>query len=235
MIIKYLLIFLIFLTACSLDSEPTVITPLWDEVITIEAPHGFEIFFDSGATHTARDYYLSGSTVINWSYFWLTDSGVYYPAGLWRSGIVELSPAIFDDPNITHVVRISRTEPQSVTIFPNKDLLYTKWGSGDDAFQAGPLVLSGGIVQDFWQSWHALWAHERTLIGKTESGKVYFFVSRKQISLSQAGDIISRNPLFQSDRIIVLNLDGWPSTAYFDGVRGFHEDKKLPIFFRINP
>ena len=79
----------------------------------------------------------------------MTDSGVYYPAGLWRIGIDELSPAIFDDPNITHVVRISRTEPQIVTISPNKDLLYTKWGSGDDAFQAGPLVLSGGIVQDF--------------------------------------------------------------------------------------
>ena len=79
----------------------------------------------------------------------MTDSGVYYPAGLWRIGIDELSPAIFDDPNITHVVRISRTEPQIVTIFPNKELLYMKWGSGDDAFQAGPLVLSGGIVQDF--------------------------------------------------------------------------------------
>ena len=79
----------------------------------------------------------------------MTDSGVYYPAGLRRSGIVEPSPAIFDDPNITHVVRISHSEPQSVTIFPNKHLLYMKWGSGDDAFQAGPLVLSGGMIQDF--------------------------------------------------------------------------------------
>jgi hypothetical protein len=34
-------------------------------MITIEATHGFEIFFDSGATHTARDIYTPRSTVIN--------------------------------------------------------------------------------------------------------------------------------------------------------------------------
>jgi hypothetical protein len=95
-----------------------------------------------------------------------------------------------------------------VTIFPNKDLLYMKWGSGDNAFQAGPLVLSDNILQDFGQSWHAREPHERTLIGRTISGKVYFFLSRKQISLTRAGEIISNNPIFQSDPITVLNLDG---------------------------
>ena len=232
--IKYFLPFLLFLSACSSVILPATIPQLWDELITIEVPHGLEIFSDSGATHTARDLYISGSTVINGSYFWVTDSGVYYPAGLWRSGIDELSPAIFDDPNITHVVRISLTEPQIVTIFPNKELLYMKWGSGDDAFQAGPLVLSGNTLQDFWQSWHARESHERTLIGKTKTGKVYFFVSRKQISLTRAGEIIASNPIFQIDPITVLNLDGWPSTAYFEGTLSFREDKNLPIFFRIN-
>ncbi len=233
--LKYFLILTLFLPACSTVTYPISILPLWDELVTIEAPHGFEMFYDSWATHTARDYYISGTTMINGSYFGLIDSWVYYPAGLWRSGIVELSPAIYDDPNITHVVRISHTEPQSVRIFPNKHLLYMKWGSGDDAFQAGPLVLSGGIIQDFWDSWHAREAHERTLIGKTESGKIYFFLSRKQLSLTEIGEQIRIDPRFQHDPITVLNLDGWPSTAYFDGVRGFREDKKLPIFFRISP
>lgn len=222
----------IFLSARSTTTQSILTLPPWDEFITIEAPHGFEIFFNSGATHTARDYYMSGTTVINWSYFWITDSWIYYPAGLWRSGIDELSSAIFDDPNITHVVRISYTELQSVMIFPNKQLLYMKWRSGDDAFQAGPLVLSGGIIQDFWDSWHARWAYERTLIGKTESGKIYFFLSQKKISLTRAGEIIASNPIFQHDPITVLNLDGWPSTVYLDGVRWYRENKKLPIFFR---
>ena len=92
-----------------------------------------------------------------------------------------------------------------------------KWGSGDDAFQAGPLVLSGNILQDFGQSWHARESHERTLIGKTKTGKVYFFISRQQLSLSQIGEQIARDPRFQQDPITVLNLDGGPSTAYFDG------------------
>lgn len=233
--LKYLIILVLLLSACSTITQPIPILPLWEDITTIEAPRGFEIFFDSGATHTAWDYYISGSIVINGSYFWVTDSRIYYPAGLWKSGIIELSPAIFDDPNITHVVRISHSEPQSMTIFPNKHLLYMKWGSGDDVFQAGPLVLSGNILQDFWDSWHANWEYERTLIGKTESGKVYFFVSRKRLSLTEVGEQIRIDPRFQHDPITVLNFDGWPSTAYFDGIRWFREDKKLPIFFRINP
>lgn len=83
-----------------------------------------------------------------------------------------------------------------------------KWGSGDDAFQAGPIVLSGGIIQDFSNSWHARESRERTLIGKTESGKVYFFVSRKKISLTRVGEILASDPIFQSDPITILNLDG---------------------------
>ena len=233
---RYLLPFLIFLLAsCTQISSSVSIVPIWDEMIVIAAPHGFEIFFDSGATHTARDLYISGSTVINGSYFWVTDSRAYYPAGLWRSGTDETSPAIFDDPNITHVVRISHSEPQRVTIFPNKDLLFMKWWGEDDAFQAGPLVLSGNTLQDFWDSWHARESHERTLIGQTASGKVYFFISGQQLSLSQIGEQIARDPRFQQDQITVLNLDGGPSTAYYDGTLAFRENKNLPIFIRINP
>jgi hypothetical protein len=233
--IRYLLPFLFFLSACSVITQPQVIRTARVSLTVIEAPHWFEVFFDSGATYTARDLYTPGSTVINWSYFGVTDSGVYYPAGLWRSGIDETSPAIFEDPNITHIVRISHSEPQRVTIFPNKDLLFMKWWSEDDAFQAGPLVLSGGIIQDFGKSWHANESHERTLIGVTQSGKVYFFVSRKQLSLTEVGEQIRLDSRFWKDPITVLNLDGWPSTAYYDGIHGFREDKKLPIFIRINP
>lgn len=224
----------ILLSACSLGTQPILTLPPWDHLIAIESLSGFDIFYNSWATHTARDLYVSGSIVINGSYFWVTDSGIYYPAGLWRSGIIESSPAIFDDPNITHVVRISHTEPQSVTIFPNKHLLYMKLGSGDDAFQAGPLVLSSCIAQDFWDSWHARGAYEQTLIWKTQSGKVYFFVSPKKITLTQSGEQIVSDPRFQNDPITLLNLDGWASTAYFDWIYWFREDKKLPIFFRLN-
>jgi hypothetical protein len=31
----------------------------------------------------------------------------------------------------------------------------------------------------------------------------------------------------------VINLDGWPSTAYYDGEKWFRENEKLPIIFRI--
>ncbi len=237
--IKYLLPFLLFLTACSLDSQPIAITPLWDEMITIEAPHGFEVFFDSGATHTARDLYISGSTMINGSYFGQTDSGVYYPAWYWEKfrqsmmipGIWKQLNPVYDDPNITHFVGISGS---TIDIIANNDY-YGRAGIYEHMFQSGPLVLSGNTLQDFGQSWHAGESHERTLIGKTKTGKVYFFISRKQLSLSQIGEQIARDPRFQQDPITVLNLDGGPSTAYYDGTLAFRENKNLPIFIRINP
>jgi uncharacterized protein YigE (DUF2233 family) len=238
--LKYLLPFLFFLSACSaIITEPIMINPLWDNLVTIESPHGFEVFFDSGATHTARDIYTPGSTVINWSYFWVTDSWLYYPAGLWsKNGQAIVMPSIwkqltpvYDDPNITHFVGISWSE---LKIFANSEFRRNS-GPYDFSFQAGPLVLSGNILQDFGKSWHANGQHERTLIGKTQSGKVYFFVSRKQLSLIEIGEQIRLDPRFWQDPITVLNLDGWPSTAYYDGIHGFREDKKLPIFTRINP
>jgi hypothetical protein len=39
---------------------------------------------------------------------------------------------------------------------------------------------------------------------------------------------------FSRDPITVINLDGGPSTAFFDGKNGFRSDKKLPIVFCIN-
>jgi Phosphodiester glycosidase len=205
----------------------------------IEAPHGFEVFFDSGATHTARDLYISGSTVINGSYFWVTDSGVYYPAWYWEKfrqsmmipGIWKQLNPVYDDPNITHFVGISWSE---LKIFANSEFKRNA-GPYDFSFQAGPLILSGNTLQDFGKSWHANEPHERTLVGKTQSGKVYFFLSRKQLSLTEAGEQIRLDPRFWQDPITVLNLDGWPSTAYYDGIHGFREDKNLPIFFKIRP
>jgi Phosphodiester glycosidase len=235
-----LLPFLLFLLAsCTQISSSVSIVPIWDEMIVILAPHGFEVFFDSGTTHTARDIYTPGSTVINWSYFWVTDSGVYYPAGLWIEKWKQSYSLEQSDPNLSHVV-LYRPYGDSLTIVANSETseqipMCIQNPAGCTAFQAGPLVLSGGIIQDFGKSWHANESHERTLMGKTQSGKVYFFISRQQLSLTEVGEQIARDPRFQQDPITVLNLDGWPSTAYYDGIHGFREDKKLPIFIRINP
>lgn len=142
----------------------------------------------------------------------MTNSGVYYPAGLWEEhgqpiiipGVWKQINPVYDDPNITHFVGISGS---TIDIIANDDY-YGRAGMHKYMFQAGPLVLSGNIVQDFGQSWHARESHERTLIGKTASGKVYFFLSRKELSLGEIGERIIRDPRFQTDPITVINLDG---------------------------
>jgi len=232
---KYFLIFIIFLTSCSSDILPeSQDIESREDIRVIEANDGFDILFDSWATREIRDYYESWNTVINGSYFWYTHMGMYYPAGLWIENGIEKSPMNMSDPNLSHIVFLSlgalMIAPNEVWVHSLDGCYHTIWCR---AFQAGPLVLSGNILQSFPDSWHASGPHERTLIGKTESGKVYFIIFRKPRSLTEVADIIVQDDRFTTDPITLLNLDGWPSTAYYDGKNGFRENEKLPIIFRI--
>lgn len=235
---KYLFPFIFILAGCTSQTVVSVATvPMESHFITFEASHGFEIFYDSGATKTIQEYYETGSVVLNGSYFGWTTSGEYYPAWLWIEHHILQHPIEQHDANISHMV-FYRDYGNSISIIPNSEskleiprCLDNR--AGCIAFQAWPLVLSGNILQDFGFSWHANEPHERTLIWKTQSGKIFFFISTTPITLRDAGDIILKDSRFTIDPITVLNLDGWPSTAFFDGVDWFRRDKKLPIIFRI--
>ena len=245
-IILFFIVFF-FLSACSDRVLSDKVLPnTLSGVTIIEAPHWFDISYDSWAVKTIKEYYASWSVVINGSYFGVTDWGVYYPAGLWESESTVCCTMYLSrpngwwipidtstngsDPNLTFVVGISANG--EVKIFPREALKGNVWPY-KNAFQAWPLVLSGGILQDFWRSWHAQEKHERTLMGKTFSGKILFFIFTDKVTLGEVGEIISKDPRFTRDPVTLLNLDGWPSTAYYDGVRGFREDVRLPIIFKI--
>lgn len=237
--LKYILPFLFFLTGCSLwvlktDSP----SPMSADFYLFEATHGFEIFYDSGATKSIQEYYQTGSIVINGSYFGGTKPGTYYPAGLWIENKKIKHPQMNNDPNITHTI-FYMNYGNSVSIIKNSDTIEMipiclQNPAGCFAFQSWPLVLSGNILQNFWDSWHANSKHERTLIGKTQNGKIYFFVSTFPRSLQEIWEKILTEDRFIQDPITVLNLDGGPSTAYYDGERWFRSNKKLPIVFRIH-
>lgn len=233
---KYLFSTFLFLSSCSWELVPgSQDIESHSDVSVIEAKNGFEILFDSWATQPVRDYYESWSIVINWSYFWYTPMGIWYPAWLWIENGIEKSPMNMSDPNLSHIVFLSMgalmVTPNEVWVQSLDGCYKTIWCR---AFQAGPLVLSGNILQPFHDSWHANGLHERTLLGKTQSGKVYFFLFEKPVTLSEVGDVVVQDSRFQNDPITLLNLDGWPSTAYYDWENGFRENEKLPIIFRIN-
>ena len=68
---KYILIScLLLLTSCSsiLLPEPQDIEVISGSYV-IEASDGFDILYDSGATKMVREYFSSGSIIINGSYF----------------------------------------------------------------------------------------------------------------------------------------------------------------------
>lgn len=232
---------LILLTSCSWEFlPPSQDIESHDYVHVFEAKNGFEIVFDSGTTKTVSEYHTSGSIILNGSYFWVTEKRVYYPAGLWVENGIEKSPMNMTDPNLSHIVYKNNW---GIYIYPNHywvsktkstwSFIDGQFSAEDSAIQAWPLVLSGNILQPLWDSWHARGPHERTLIGKTQSGKVYFFIFEKPVTLPQVADIIVQDDRFAIDPITLLNLDGWPSTAYYDGENGFRENAKLPIIFRI--
>jgi hypothetical protein len=71
-------------------------------------------------------------------------------------------------------------------------------------------------------------------MGVTHGGQVYFFIFSEKISLREAGEKIMHNPKFRNTDIDIVNLDGGPSTSYYDGKNGFRENEKLPILIKIN-
>lgn len=243
--LKYLFSCLLLLSSCSLYWGWTEnIGPSQDNFFVFEAPHGFIPWYDPNASMNIAHRYSSWcQLVVNGSYFGWTRAGEYYPAWAWIINGQYMTPPpiwklsirspfvpVYDDPNITHFVGFSGSQMQ---IFANRDFqknprLY------DFAFQAWPLVLSGGVIEDFWRSWHAREKHERTLLGKTQSGKIFFFVSTLPRTLDEVGSLIFDDERFSHDPITVLNLDGGPSTAFFDGKIWFHSNKRLPIVFCIN-
>ncbi len=225
----FLLFFLTFLTfSCSRQSNSVGYQ-------VFLAPHGFEIFYDSWRTQTTKNLYTPGSITLNGSYFGMDSSWASIPAGLWVSENRETFPLRTDDPNLSHVF----SDCDGVySIMANEAWQKTLCSKQNFAFQAWPLVINEWqLASDFSHSWHAGEPHERTLIGLDHSTReVFFFVFPEKHSLLEVGKMIQKDRRFaQRKSFDLLNLDGGPSTAYYDGKKGFRENEKLPIILRITP
>ena len=233
MLKKILLISIIFLSSCVGELPQSVKNISTNpDFLVFEAKNGFEVLYDSGATKSLEDLYAPGSIILNGSYFWLIDSGVYMPAWLWIEDGKKFSEMRTDDPNLSMVISRCDTHWSINNNYSwNKRYCANWWKS---VFQAWPLVLNEWLIaSSFSGSWHANWFHERTMMGLTHDNEVFFFVFTKKVSLRMAWEAIMKSHQFAHTDIDVVNLDGWPSTAYFDGNTGFNENSKLPILIRI--
>lgn len=224
--------FLFFLNSCGIQEQGKTD----DSFLTFEAKNGFEILFDSWASKELKEYYQTGTIVINGSYFGQTGSS-YYPAGIWNIQWQKYHQDTLEvtDPNLSHIILYDHEWWWIIFLRRDESLPdCAKRGTWEilcSVFQSWPWVLSWGTLEDFGNSWHANEPHERTLIGTTDEWKIYFFLFTKKVTLREAWESVMRK--FQNTPITLINLDGGPSTAYFDGTTGFWEKKKLPILFRI--
>jgi hypothetical protein len=234
--------FLIFLmlSSCSMSHPSPEATWISEpDFQYFEASRGFDISYDSGATRSIREYYTSGTVILNGSYFGWTVPGEYYPAWLWIDHTVEKYPLQLDDPNLSHVVAQCG---QELRIIANITWQKSPCKESIFAFQAWPIIALNSInVYQFpaeyhiQKSWHTDEKHARTILWyDTDTHQIFFFVFTTSVSLQWAGEHILAHPAFHyRENLTLLNLDGWPSTAYYSGQWWFHSDKKLPIIFKI--
>ncbi len=202
------------------------------DFLVFEAKNDFDELYDSGATKSVKELYTPGSVMLNGSYFWLTDSGAYFPAWLWIEDGRKFSEMRTDDPNLSMVVSKCGTQWHIDSNDSWWKWLCKNWYTY--AFQAWPLVLNKGwVASSFSGSWHADASHGRTMMRLTHDNRIYFFIFPKKVSLRMAWEAIMKSHQFERTDIDVVNLDGWPSTAYFDGNVGFNENSKFPIVIRI--
>jgi hypothetical protein len=217
------LIFLMLSSCTILSSSPEAPWISEPDFQYFEAPRGFDISYDSGATRSIREYYTSGTVILNGSYFGWTQSRQYYPAWLWIEQGIEKYPLQFDDPNLSHVVakcadRLFIVDTVTWKNNPCKNPTF--------AFQAGPIIVTGSInVYQFPveyhipKSWHTDEKHARTILWyDTDTHQIFFFAFTIPVSLQWAGERILAHPAFHyRENLTLLNLDGWPSTAYYSG------------------
>lgn len=167
--------------------------------------------------------------VINGAYFWQTSTGAYFPAGLWKSEGMVSSKTDFNDPNLSHIITYTHSG-NIVTIEANSNFPEGRCPGGCVAFQAGPLIASGRILESSNGSWHAEGGHERTILGILDTRAPIIFIFTDKISLREAGEkILGQYP----DVTDLINLDGWPSTAFKTQATSFRWEKLLPILWHI--
>ena len=189
-----------------------------------------KVSFVSKPSRTMDQETLDGfPTVVNGSYFWQTSTGTYFPAGLWKSEGVVSSKTDFSDPNLSHIVTYTNSG-NIVAIEANSDFIEGKCPMGCVAFQAWPLIASDRILVANNGSWHAQGKHERTILGIQDAHTPIIFIFTEKISLTEAGEkILGKYPNVTD----LINLDGWPSTAFKTQIASFRWDKILPIVWHI--
>lgn len=190
-----------------------------------------EIFFDATAKASLNSYARANSFITNWSYFGKTSTG-YFPAWVFIQNNKKFSPIERGDPNLSYVVKSINWDITITPAWEWSDVNTEEQYTNISAFQAWPLIASWGVLQDFWGSWHANSDHERTILGIWKKRKMVFIFTQK-ISLTTAFKKISQK--FPDEQFALINLDWWPSTAYFlNDATAFNTTEKLPIIFRFS-
>lgn len=83
--------------------------------------------------------------IVNGSYFGRTASGSFFPAGLWQENEKIISQMDYTDPNLSHIVSYTYSG-NIIAIEENSNYKNISCKNGCIAFQAGPLIASGGIL-----------------------------------------------------------------------------------------
>jgi len=171
--------------------------------------------------------------VVNGSYFWRTNSGTFFPAGIrYDSGYTYTWKNKPYDPNLTQTISITQWTKESDFYVDQTGLIIS--GTQLVIFNAWPSLLRQGEIQTGIQQniSHRDQEFPRTIIAKDHLWNTFFVLFRKPITLYKATQWIKDKALYDA-----MNLDGGPSTALTDTAHksnSFNESEVLPILFCIH-
>lgn len=147
---------------------------------------------------------------------------------VYRSEI--LSDPALNDRQVTHILNL-----ESLTFGPIKEIDLDILTS---AFQTGPLIINNGDVEEelIQNSTNGNGNFRRSVLGKLDTGEVFFLATTKSYSLIDLSNEILETSFLGTPQIDAINLDGGSSVSIISSTKsGFKvgENKKLPFLLTV--
>ncbi len=172
---------------------------------------------------------------INWNYFWYNEEKlakwekIFIPAGFFQKDWKIIKKEIPGDTNLTTYI----SEDWNTLYFNNPE----KIKSWINTFQAGPFIIKNNIINklEIENSTHWKTKHYRTLIWKDNKWYNYFILTTWKYKLQNLAIILLNIQEFKKYTLNIINLDGGPSTAYYNTIQKewFNTNSTLPFFINI--
>lgn len=200
----------------------------------------FDLSFATGEAQSLKEQALAKHYALaaNAGYFKGTHLDAEHVGLLMINGQV-LQPLVNDSQKQLTQVAVLNKETGTLNFVTTRNLdVGSLQRSQINALQSGPLILKDSVVQftEINDSLNGSGRFARTVLGYTDTGENFIFISRVSLSLDILAGKLLKMEAFECKKISALNLDGGSSTAIYSSQFtdvNFGESKRLPAVIGV--